>query len=87
MLRLRSSTSKSERPTASTSTTPTTARWSPIRAATPFKAVDLSTGSVPSLGSSDFDNGYFTSGGLMGTNGVALLHLGESSGSLVAITP
>ncbi len=48
--------------------------------------VDLSTGTATNLGSYDFDSGYFTSGVLMGSNGVVLLHLGESVGTLVAIT-
>lgn len=48
---------------------------------------DLTTGAINSLGSYDFDNGFFTSGVLMGTNGVCVLMTGESSTTLLAITP
>ena len=48
---------------------------------------DLTSQQKTSLGSYDFDSGFFTSGLLWGSNGVLLLQSGESSQTHIALTP
>ena len=48
---------------------------------------DMVSGSLQSIGSYDFDSGFFTTGILYGANGVLLMLTGETSQTQVTITP